>query len=268
MRFLGHTVRLPNLMELCVNPSLTCADRSFNYGDGIFTTMQVKAGEIQLWPLHLARLQLAAKRLMFGDIDWLAVQQQALAAITAPSQVVKIVISRGIGGRGYSPADVTGPVVYVSVSAMPDYQQWRRSGVTLGLAPLKLAVQPLLAGMKHTNRLEQVLIKQQLASTTFDDVLVVDQQNFVTEVSAANIFFYRNGHWYTPELSRAGVDGVMRQYIMQHIDVQQVNWELTAMAEVESMFICNALMEIVPVRQYLQRAMDMAVVTRLAGQII
>src|SRR5690606_38631131 len=143
--------------------------------------MQVRERNILLWPLHLQRLQRAAVQLGFGAIDWQVVEQQAQAAITAPEQVIKILLSRGEGGRGYATTDVGAPLVYVSTSPMPDYRHARQQGVHLGIAALKLAVQPLLAGLKHNNRLEQVLLKQELAGIDFDDLLVLDQQGFIVE---------------------------------------------------------------------------------------
>ncbi|CAM3845631.1 aminodeoxychorismate lyase [Rheinheimera salexigens] len=246
-----------------MKPSVSRFDRSFNYGDGIFTTMQVKAGLIQLWPLHLARLQHAATQLHFAKIDWSSLETEVMAAITEPNQVIKILISRGEGGRGYSSQGIDTPKVYISCSALPDYHLWRQQGITLGIAELKLAIQPALAGIKHTSRLEQVLIKQQLLHTEFDDLLVIDQQDFVCEVSAANIFFYRQQQWYTPSLERAGVAGVMRQHLMQQFDVKQVSWTLAQLNDVEAMFICNALMEIVPVQRFMLRELDMTPVNAL-----
>lgn len=247
---------------------INSTDRSFNYGDGIFTTMQVRAGEIQLWPLHLQRLQVGARQLGFAALDWQQLQHQAAAAISQPEQVVKILISRGEGGRGYSSAGVSTPNIYISTSQMPDYSSVRQLGVSMQLASLQLAVQPKLAGLKHNNRLEQVLLKQELAATDAEELLVLDQQGFVTEVTAANVFMHREGKWYTPMLQRAGVAGVMRQHIMQQTAISQVNWQLNQLAAVDAMFICNALMGIVPVRSLQTRPLSVALVQQFVKQVI
>ncbi|WNO61159.1 aminodeoxychorismate lyase [Rheinheimera sp. MMS21-TC3] len=243
--------------------SVSSFDRSFNYGDGIFTTMQVKAGQIQLWPLHLARLQYSANKLGFSVIDWASLEAEVMAAITEDSQVIKVLISRGEGGRGYSCLDVTAPNIYISQAKLPNYTVWQQQGISLGIAELKLAIQPALAGIKHTSRLEQVLVKQQLAETEFDELLVFNQLGYACEASAANVFFYQQQQWYTPCLKQAGVAGVMRQHLMQQLAVKQVNWTLPQLANVESMFICNALMEIVPVQQFLLRSLDITPVFSL-----
>lgn len=233
-------------MQAVIHPQ----DRSFNYGDGIFTTIQVRDGKLMLWELHLQRLQFGASRLGFGDIDWPQLQFQAEAAISSAQQVVKVLISRGEGGRGYACEGIDSPRVYISSSALPDYSGLQRNGLILRTASLQLAVQPMLAGLKHNNRLEQVLLKQELAQSDADELLVLDQLGYVTEATAANIFFYKDNQWHSPTLSRAGVNGVMRQHIMQQINVTEVDWKHNVLSSVEAMFICNALMGIVPIRQF------------------
>jgi len=228
----------------------------------------VRDGELQLWPLHLLRLQHAAAQLGFGPIDWTQVQQQAQAAITQAAQVVKVLISRGTGGRGYSCEGMMTPCIYVSSSVMPDYQKAQQQGIRLGLATLQLAVQPLLAGLKHNNRLEQVLLKQELAIRPFDELLVLDQLGFVTEVSAANVLFFRAEHWYTPELKRAGVAGVMRKNIMQQTPITEVDWTLDELQSVEAIAICNALMGIVPVKHFNGRELSLLPVQQLKKQVV
>ncbi len=243
------------------------ADRSFNYGDGVFTTMQVRAGQLQLWPLHLKRLQRSAQQLDFAAVDWVLLQQQVFAAVTDTEQVIKLLLSRGEGGRGYSPAGIATPHWYISTAVLPDYNIQRLQGITLACAELKLAIQPLLAGLKHNNRLEQVLLKQEQARRGYDDLLVLDQQGFVTEAIAANVFFYRRGRWYTPELTRAGVAGVMREHLLSQSDVELVNWQQHELQQLEAMFVCNALMGIVPVRQLNLRQLDIAPVQQFSRRL-
>ena len=240
------------------------ADRSFNYGDGIFTTLLVRGGQLQLWPLHLQRLQLSAQRLGFGAVDWAVLQQQVLAVITEAEQVIKVLLSRGDGGRGYSAAGITQPKWYISTAVLADYSTSKAQGITLACAELQLAVQPLLAGLKHNNRLEQVLLKQEQAKRDCDDLLVLDQLGFVTEAIAANVFFYRNGRWFTPGLSRAGVAGVMREHILSQCEVELVNWQQHELEHIDAMFVCNALTGIVPVKQLNQRKLDIAAVQQLS----
>ncbi|MDP4528914.1 aminodeoxychorismate lyase [Alkalimonas delamerensis] len=254
-------------MQAVSNPVLTTGDRSFQFGDGVFTTILVRHGEPELWPLHLARLQQGVARLGIREPDWAELSAQVRAAIQAPQQVIKVLISRGQAGRGYSPADVTGPAVYLTTAALPDFSHWQSAGIRLGLARLQLGCQPLLAGIKHNNRLEQVLLKQELASTDWDDLLVLDQRGFVTEAIAANLLFFRAGRWFTPRLDQAGVAGVMRARLMMCCSVEEVNWTLDELQGVEAICLCNALTAVVPVRQFLDRELAMPPVHQLQQEL-
>lgn len=235
----------------------TVSDRSFQYGDGIFTTILVDSSRLILWDLHWQRLSQSLKRLQMPALNEQVVKRQAEQAITAPSQVVKLLVSRGQGGRGYSPAGFNEPLVYVTNSPLPDYHVQRQQGIRLGVASLQLSTQPLLAGMKHTSRLETVLLKAEAEQSAFDDLIVCDQQGRVTELCAANVFFKINGQWCTPKLDQAGVEGVMRQWLLQHMNVQQGYYPLTALDQASAMFASNALMGVVPVQQFMQRSFNL-----------
>ncbi len=106
------------------------------------------------------------------------------------SGVLKVIISRGGGGRGYSAANCDSPTRILSASARPaHYSRWREDGVTLTLSPVRLGRNPMLAGIKHLNRLEQVLIRTHLEQTDADEALVLDSEGFITECCAANLFW-------------------------------------------------------------------------------
>lgn len=102
----------------------------------------------------------------------------------------------------------------LSVSAYPAYySQWRKQGITLTLSPIPLGRNPYLAGLKHLNRLEQVLIRSHLEQTDADEALVLDSEGWVTECCAANLFWRTGDIVFTPRLDQAGVNGIMRQFV-------------------------------------------------------
>lgn len=225
-------------------------DRSFHYGDGLFTTVRVKDGKAMLWDLHLQRLVEGAKGLLIHafDVDELTAQVQQ--AISAPDQVIKVLISRGQAGRGYSPQGIELPCCYISTAALPDYSNWQQQGIRLGVADFKLAQQPALAGVKHNNRLEQVLIKAELAERDLDELMVLDHSGAVIEASAANLMFCKDRQWFTPQLDQAGVKGVMRQHLMAHLPVTEGRYSLADVKSCDALLICNALMGVVPVKEF------------------
>jgi len=252
---------------MLINPPLGLTDRSFNYGDGLFSTILIRQGQPQLMTEHLQRLSWSAQRLGMQAIDEDAVVQAVTAAISAPEQVVKLLLSRGQSGRGYSPDLQSEPHLYLTTAPLPDYRQWQQQGMLLGVAQFKLACQPALAGLKHNNRLEQVLLKAELANSAWDDLLVCDTMNRVTEATAANVFFFNSGRWFTPLLDQAGVAGVMRSHLLQHLEVEQGYFSLSQLEQAEAVLLCNALMQVVPVRQFGQRQLDIEPVRQLQQEL-
>jgi len=229
-------------------------DRAIFYGDGLFTTMRVADGRVSLLQRHLTRLQQDTKRLGLPAVpeNVSAVLQSRAAKLG--NGVLKLTLSAGSGGRGYTRPETLNPVIHLSSAAMPaTYSDWRKKGITLGISDVRLAKQPLLAGIKHLNRLEQVLVKRGMPKEV-DDVLVLDTDKQVIEASSANVFWYSEGKWYTPDLAQSGVAGVMRAHLLDYFSAkglacQTVSAGVEQVMKCDALFLCNALMGVVPVKQ-------------------
>lgn len=234
---------------------IAVADRGLQYGDGCFTTIAYRGGILEFFDLHIKRLQLACERLAIPYTAWPELAEQVAQSINESSQdcVVKVLLSRGQGGRGYSPVGCQQPSTVISHHPMPaHYSELQQLGLVLTVSPIQLAKQPLLAGIKHLNRLEQVLIKHTLADSEYQDALVCDTDNNIVETAIANVFWKKGNIWFTPDLKQCGVEGVARQAIMavmakHKIQVQQIQQPLASFTDVEDMFICNSLMKLVPI---------------------
>ena len=255
-------------MDIIFNPQFISANsRAAQYGDGCFTTMLFDGRVIQLWSLHIERLVRSCQTLGLTGFDPALLQMrldQWLAETSAdgvPSlreigqkAVIKIVVSALPGGRGYCRAEQQGVNVVVTRHAFPaHYVTWQQTGISLGLSSVELGMQAQLAGLKHLNRLEQVIIKSE-ASSVFDDVLVCDTDGMVVEASAANVFWRVAKQWYTPDLNHSGVAGVQRQHILNCMtkvgsSVLEVRVKPENLLYADEMFICNGLMGAVPVKQ-------------------
>lgn len=236
---------------------LDARDRGLQYGDGCFTTLLTRNGQLCMWPEHKARLQQALERLHIPFDQWSSLESHVQQHISDDEKaVIKIVITRGPGGRGYDPAGAQHSQWILSHFDYPaHYHQWQKQGIHLELSPIKLARQPLLAGIKHLNRLEQVMVKQQAASLEADDVLVCDTLGNMIETSAANLFWRKGNSWFSPDLSQAGIEGVMRNHIIRMIkksggNVQIVNRAQRALEQADEAFICNSLMQLVPIKSF------------------
>lgn len=232
------------------------SSRAASYGDGCFTTISVQNGQAELLFAHIARLQKACFKLAIGipEGDWhqlrLCTQEKAQ---TLQQGIVKIIISAGSGGRGYSRnSDSEVCCYFQTLPPVSHYEQWRELGISLGVSQYKLNSNPELAGIKHLNRIEQVLIKQQ--TSQYEDSIVLDEQGMMVEVSAGNLFWQSYGRWFTPDLTQCGVEGVMRNRLMHLLvakkqKIAQVRAKLSALHHASDVFICNSLMKIVPVNR-------------------
>lgn len=233
---------------------LIAADRGLAYGDGLFATMRTSVDGIAFFESHQTRLTDGAARLGF---DWrmsptLCEQLNAIAAQYS-HHCIKLIITRGIGGRGYTPPEEVQVTEVVSVHPIPTYYaNWQQQGICLKTSAVRLGHQPLLAGIKHLNRLEQVLIKNQPLPQGYGDWLVLDCMGMVIESSMANIFFIKDNQVFTPSLERCGVAGVMREQVIHALLEQCVNincmpFGAERLVEFDSAFITNSILGVVDV---------------------
>lgn len=245
---------------------ITVSDRSLQFGDGHFTTIAVRDRKPEFLDAHLNRLLKATERLGIAFADWHSLSDviQSESELTNFG-VLKVIISRGVGGRGYGTVGAEDSSCIVTRHPYPaHYVAWKKTGVSLNLSQIKLGMQPILGGLKHLNRLEQVLIKQQLQATTFDDAVVCDSAGFVVETSASNLFWKNNNYWFTADLSNSGVDGVMRNQVLTYFSENNIPFQIVrvkpkVLLQAEEMFICNSLMHCVPVISYSHSEEDVSV---------
>jgi len=226
--------------------------RSFLYGDGHFTTIKVQNGRPLFLHSHIERLKLANTRLRFGDVAWLELKVQIEKCVFAlESGFARVHISRGAGGRGYGGTQQLEPFIFISKG---DWIEPTSSEMlSLRFLDTRLSQNKLLAGLKHNNRIEQVLIAQELEEKSLLDGLVVDVEGNLIETNKANVFWFDGTHWFTPELNLAGVAGVMRAEILKRNPkvIEGVFPVEMVLEQCESMLICNSLILVKPVH-YLQ----------------
>lgn len=225
-------------------------NRAIQFGDAHFTTLKISNHKIEHWSLHLERLLNANQRLGFGLFPDAQISQsvQHIANNHAHARV-KILVTRGQSQQGYLIPDDLQVQTYLYVTPLTA-QQKPLKPVSLSFLTTRLAEQPLLAGLKHCNRLEQVLIKQELQQKGFEDGLVFSYQDHLIETSLANIFVMINGQWTTPSLHLCGVAGVIRRFILtRRSDVCIRPVLKSELANVEAAIITNAIIGMRPVER-------------------
>lgn len=237
------------------------ADRGFNFGDGHFTTIKMAAGQALLLDLHLARLQQACVVLAIEFSQWdelvTAITQQALVL---QEGVLKVTITRGEGGRGYGTLGCSSPNWFLQHRPIPaQYSEWASAGIELMICQYQQTVNPALAGLKTLNRLDQVMIKQELDAHGAADGLVCSTDGYVIETSVANVFWVVDGKVYTPSTERSGVEGVMKTHISNLLNnlgfiLETGDYTIADMQAADEIFITNSVMEVVPVKGILKHA--------------
>ncbi|WP_299789244.1 aminodeoxychorismate lyase [uncultured Shewanella sp.] len=231
-------------------------DRGLAYGDGLFATMRFSGGELQFLTAHLQRLTQGARRL---GLDWCAgdalITLIKQLATTHVDGCLKLILTRGVGGRGYTAPEQASVTEVLSLSTIPGhYGRWQTEGISLKTSEVMLAGQPLLAGIKHLNRLEQVLIKSKQLPVGFDDWLVMDRKHTVIESSMANLFLVGEHCVFTPDISMAGVAGMMREQVIYALielgfDLHVGEVTYSQLSRCRHAFITNSLFGIVDINR-------------------
>ena len=252
---------------------LSVKNRGFAYGDGLFTTATIVEGKVAMLSLHLERLINGCQQLSLEQPDVSKLKDSIeKIAINYNKAVLKVVITAGDGGRGYSRLGSDKPTVVISVSAFPQhYPLWQETGINLGISKLQLGINPMLSGLKHLNRLEQVLIRQELDRRVEDDLLVTDINGHIIESSCANVFWLKEGRWHTPKISNAGVAGLMRRSILKSLEMVDIDdYMLSELDGLEAMFICNCVMGVVPIKTFNGKLLSLSkvdAINKLIGEI-
>ncbi len=191
-------------------------DRGLSYGDGLFETIRFVNGVAPLWSRHMQRLRESGERLRLPIPEAALLLREALIVANGLDQaVVRITVTRGPGERGYAPPPSPHPTRIAAAFAAPAMAgDAYVHGIRLRWCETRLARQPLLAGMKHLNRLEQVLARAEWSDASFADGLLCDTDGNVISATMANLFAVIDGALVTPSVEHAGVAGVARAEIL------------------------------------------------------
>lgn len=268
-----HFIPMTDVIHQLVNgqarKDLDIQDRGLSYGHGVFETLKISAGQVVLWYEHLERLVTSCQRLKIltdnlqkdleSDLLQLPVQDQA---------VLKIIITAGVGGRGYQAPDNVTPSRIVQIFPYPVYSdQPEQLGIRARWCQIQLSSAPLLAGMKHLNRLEQVLARSEWSDSSIKEGIVCGSDGFLAEGTMSNLFLIKNGVLKTPVLCSYGVEGIMRNYLLDlaranNIPVEVTQLTKTDLLSADEAFFCNSLIEIWPLHQLDEHRFEIGPITR------
>jgi 4-amino-4-deoxychorismate lyase len=232
--------------------TLALNDRALHYGDGVFETMHAHAGRVPLLARHLARLQLGCERLGIDVPEQRLLVREITSLAALPEVgVIKLIVSRGGGPRGYRPTPAEPTRLLLAYEASPLAPACYRAGIALAWCKIRLGLNPRLAGIKHLNRLEQVLAQGELSQTGCEEGLMCDADGRLVCATAANVFARFGAVLATPDLSRCGVAGVARQWLLDEcpaeftIEVRDMLPE--ELEKADEVFLSNSLRGLLPV---------------------
>ena len=226
-------------------------DRGFSYGDGLFESIRLVHGRAPLWPRHMHRLVDGCARLQIPPPDTLQLWSEAQQVSEGLAQsVVRITVTRGIGERGYVlPVSPQPRRVVVAFAAPMPGDDIQSDGLHMRVCDLRLAEQPLLAGIKHLNRLEQVLARAEWSDPAIAEGLLRDGHDRVISATMANLFAVIDGVLLTPALERCGVAGVARAEVLAiHSQAHVVELSLQALSAASEIFLSSSVRGILPVQ--------------------
>ena len=228
--------------------AIAADDRGLAYGDGLFETMRACRGDVPWWDTHWARLARGAQRLRIALPEPAFVREQARAVLEGRDGVLKLLLTRGGGARGYAPGQGRPPTWLVSAHELP--AQPPAGGLNLRWCDTRLSLQPALAGLKHCNRLEQVLARGEwdpAPAGAADEGLMRSTEGDVVCATSANLFVLSDGQWWTPPVDRCGVAGVCREWVLGASGAREKRLDVTDVETAQAVFLCNAVRGILPV---------------------
>ncbi len=240
--------------------ALPLPDRGLEFGDGLFETLLLRNG-VALFPeLHLERLGRGLQRLGFPDCAGSARNylEQAAAAVVSrgwPWSAMRLTVTRGGGPRGYAPPEPARPRFLVTASRLDRDCASMPPPARLDISSVRWSTQPLLAGLKHLNRLEQVLAGAESRRRGVDESVMLDQEERVVSVVAGNLFAVSAGRLLTPSLDGCGISGTRRQLVLQHwapavgLAVEEAELTVSDLAAADGLFFSNSLLPLRPVAQ-------------------
>ncbi|OOG63308.1 aminodeoxychorismate lyase [Rhodanobacter sp. B04] len=240
-------------------------DRGLSYGDGLFESIRFVDAVAPLWSRHMQRLGESCERLRIPAPDPVELWREALAVTRGlPQAVVRVTVTRGVGERGYALPMAPQPTRVVAAFAPPQVADSAYvHGVRMRVCDLRLAEQPLLAGMKHLNRLEQVLARAEWDDSAIAEGVLRDSHGRVISATMANLFAVVDGVLLTPALDRCGVAGVARAEVLAACPQAQVGeLMLDALLGASEIFLSSGVRGILPVHSLGERSYAPGALTR------
>lgn len=253
--------------------AVSALERGLHYGDGLFETIACVGGRPRFLALHLGRLARGCARLGLEFPVREELEREILdAAAAAPRAIVKVLLTRGPAlARGYASSDAGQPTRVTLRYRWEEDTGPGAEGVRVRTATLRLGENPALAGLKHLNRLEQVLARREWSDGDIAEALMFSASGRLISGVMSNVFLVQGTRLRTPLLDRCGVAGVMRQVVLREaaragIAAEETDLDAGDLAGARELFLTSAVIGLRPVRALDGRACEIGALTRLLQQ--
>lgn len=235
--------------------TIEATDRGLHYGDGLFETIEIINEQPVFLTQHLQRLEAGCfvLKIPFPSKTLLIDEVTQLCKNTTHG-VIKIMLTRGSGGRGYRQPEAISTTRYIALHPYPKYPgSYKTKGIAARFCDMRLALNPMLAGIKHNNRLEQVLARAEWQDEV-QEGLMMNLNGDVIEGTMSNLFVVKGDVLLTPKLDQAGVKGIIRQVIIDlcsahAIPLQQKVMSKECVLAADELFVTNSVLGIWPITQ-------------------
>lgn len=235
---------------------VTAGDRGLAYGDGLFETIRIHRQRPLLLERHLKRLLTGAEKLGI-TVTPEDIKQHLDSALKRHARndewVLKLVLTRGVGGRGYVPPVTSRPHLILSFHEMPSLPD--PAGVSTQLARHTLVVSPDLAGLKSLNRLDQVMASRELSPGNYE-VILTDSRGRLLEGSRTNLLMRFRGEWWVPPMGDIAVHGVMLEAVREQLRQageavceRPLSMSLLRHPDCQGLYLLNSVIGFVPVNR-------------------
>lgn len=203
------------------NAKISVYDHGFLYGDGVFEGIRVYSGNIFRMKEHMDRLYRSAKSIML-EIPHTQDELTEIIAETVQRNrfedaYIRVVVSRGVGDLGLDPNNCKEASVVVIVEPLSIYPKelYEKGLEIVTVATRRNRSDVLSPKVKSLNYLNNVLVKIEAHLANVKEALMLNDQGYVAEGSADNIFIVKNGVFITPPGYVGALEGITRNAVME-----------------------------------------------------
>jgi len=244
---------------------ISVIDRGLSYGDGLFETMSwsyledEKVLGVEFWERHIERIKLGCSitKIKLPPIKILTNYKEKILNECLrkgiKNGVLKILITRGIGGRGYKfEKEIVPTVIFLSFPSKEINKKTLNTGVKLRFCEFPIFENSMLAGLKHLNRIDSVMARSEWEEDEFFDGVMLDNSESIIDGTMTNLFFSKNNVLYTPIIKKSGINGIMRQVVIDNAnlffkEVCEIEIKRKTISAFDEMFVTNSVIKILPV---------------------